>query len=285
MRASKGTSRSPPIGRTLFSSRARNNLACIEKGISPISSKSKVPPSACTNNPLRSVRASVKAPLTWPNSSLSKSASGKAAQLMATNGRSRRAAVVQGLGHEFLARAAFARDQYRDLRIGDLGELVVEFSHRQAFAEQFLEPRRTSHRFAERTDLLLKLPALDGAAQDDGQQFHFDRLGDEIVRPGPNRRDRRLQAAERRHHDHRNRRPIGRQPLAELDAVGPGHFEVGQHDIETVAGKGGESLGGRSEAGRSEVAQPQIGLQQVAHAPLVVDDQHFGLHDPAPAGK
>ena len=36
--------------------------------------------------PLRSARASVKAPRAWPNNSLSSSVSGKAAQLTATNG-------------------------------------------------------------------------------------------------------------------------------------------------------------------------------------------------------
>ena len=53
--------------------------------MSPISSSSSVPPSACSNRPRRRTLAPVKAPRSWPNSSLSSSASGMAAQLTATN--------------------------------------------------------------------------------------------------------------------------------------------------------------------------------------------------------
>ena len=58
--------------------------------MSPISSSSRVPPSAAWNSPLWLLTASVKAPLTWPNSSDSSSASGMAPQLTATNGRAAR---------------------------------------------------------------------------------------------------------------------------------------------------------------------------------------------------
>lgn len=55
-----------------------------------ISSRNRVPRSAMATSPGRSSRASVKAPLTWPNSSLSISASGTAPQFTGTNRRSRR---------------------------------------------------------------------------------------------------------------------------------------------------------------------------------------------------
>ena len=45
-----------------------------------------MPPLASRNSPARAPRASVNAPLTWPNSSLSRSGSGIAAQLTATSG-------------------------------------------------------------------------------------------------------------------------------------------------------------------------------------------------------
>ncbi len=45
-----------------------------------------MPPLASRKRPVRSRRASVKAPFSWPKSSLSSSASGIAAQLIATNG-------------------------------------------------------------------------------------------------------------------------------------------------------------------------------------------------------
>ncbi len=54
--------------------------------MSPISSRNSVPPSARDKAPRRSWRASVNAPRTAPNSSLSSSVSGIAPQLIATNG-------------------------------------------------------------------------------------------------------------------------------------------------------------------------------------------------------
>ena len=54
---------------------ARKSLACKCNGILPISSKKSVPPLACSNLPIWSACASVKAPLTCPKSSLSKSVS------------------------------------------------------------------------------------------------------------------------------------------------------------------------------------------------------------------
>ena len=58
--------------------------------MSPTSSRKSVPPLACSNHPLRSRSAPVKAPLTWPNSSLSRMFSLRAAQLSGTNGLYRR---------------------------------------------------------------------------------------------------------------------------------------------------------------------------------------------------
>ena len=65
----------------------------------------------------RARRAPVNAPRSWPNSSLSSSVSGIAAQLIATNGARRaRAAVVERARDELLADAALARDEHRRRR-------------------------------------------------------------------------------------------------------------------------------------------------------------------------
>ena len=73
-----------------------------------------MPPSAASKAPLRVARAPVKAPRSWPKSSLSTSFSGSAAQLTATNGPfGCRAQPVQIAGDQLLARAALAHDQHR----------------------------------------------------------------------------------------------------------------------------------------------------------------------------
>ena len=64
----------------------------------------------------------MKAPFSWPNSSDSSRLSGMAAQLTATNGPLRAAAVaVQEAGHHLLAGAALAGDQDAGLGGGDTG--------------------------------------------------------------------------------------------------------------------------------------------------------------------
>ena len=68
-----------------FSS-TRSSLICVASGMSPTSSRNSVPPWAYSNLPIRSVEASVNAPWTWPNSSLSRMFSLRAAQFRATNG-------------------------------------------------------------------------------------------------------------------------------------------------------------------------------------------------------
>ena len=64
----------------------RSSRVCASSGMSPISSRNSVPPSACSNLPARRASAPVKAPFSWPNSSLSISSRGIAAMLTATNG-------------------------------------------------------------------------------------------------------------------------------------------------------------------------------------------------------
>ena len=54
--------------------------------MSPISSRKSVPPWASSNLPRRTLTAPVKAPFSWPNSSLSISSCGTAAQLSFTKG-------------------------------------------------------------------------------------------------------------------------------------------------------------------------------------------------------
>ena len=68
----------------------RSTLAWVLSDMSPISSRKMVPPSARSNFPFFWDTAPVKAPRSWPNSSLSMSSSGIAAQLISMNGLSRR---------------------------------------------------------------------------------------------------------------------------------------------------------------------------------------------------
>ncbi len=86
MRTSILTGALPPSRSISRSCTARSSLACSRTSISLTSSSSSVPPCAASNLPIRRAIAPLNAPFSWPNSSLSSSASGIAAQLSATNG-------------------------------------------------------------------------------------------------------------------------------------------------------------------------------------------------------
>ncbi len=76
----------PPTLSNIRSCNTRSNLTCIGIGMSPISSRNRVPPWASSKRPRRAAMAPVKAPFSWPNSSLSSSSAGMAPQLMGTKG-------------------------------------------------------------------------------------------------------------------------------------------------------------------------------------------------------
>ncbi len=81
-RTSTFTGRVEPSGRTSFSWMTRSSLTCMDSDISVTSSRNRVPPPAATSRPVLPM-APVKAPFSWPNSSLASSSSLKAPQLTA----------------------------------------------------------------------------------------------------------------------------------------------------------------------------------------------------------
>ncbi len=156
--------------------------------------------SASSNRPSRRSAAPVKAPFSWPNSSLSSSVSGRAAQLTVTNGRRCRGReVVDRPGHQLLAGAALALDQDGAAHRGHLLDLDQHFLDRGAFADD--------------PGALLEAPALEQAA---GGLQH-------LVRPG------------RLHH-----RLGDAEADDALGALGVGGLEQGEGADLVVAGHGGE---------------------------------------------
>jgi hypothetical protein len=97
--------------------------------MSPISSRNSVPPSASSKRPLRALIAPVKAPFSWPNSSLSSRSAGIAPQLIGMNGPSRRG--EDRAGDDFLAGARLAEDQHVRVECGDLLHEAADAAHGQ----------------------------------------------------------------------------------------------------------------------------------------------------------
>ena len=95
-----------------------------------------MPPSASSNRPRLRAVAPVKAPRSWPNSSVSISSGGIAAQLTLTNGLSARAlGAVDRARDQLLAGAALAGDQHARPRRRDLRDLGEQRRHRRALAD------------------------------------------------------------------------------------------------------------------------------------------------------
>ena len=120
MRTSTGTERGLPTGRTSPSCRARSSLTWKAGEVSPISSRNRVPPSACWNRPMRSSWAPVKAPFLWPKSSRFEQGVGHGAAVLDHEGSlGALAGVVNGARQQFLAGAGFAGDQHGQIVRGD----------------------------------------------------------------------------------------------------------------------------------------------------------------------
>ena len=84
--------------------------------------------------------APVKAPFSWPNSSLSSSPVGMAAQLSLTKVRlAARAQLVQGAGDELLARAGLAADEHGGVGGGDGLDLLEDPAQGGALADDLPE--------------------------------------------------------------------------------------------------------------------------------------------------
>ena len=129
-----------PTLSTTRSCSARSSFTCRLSGSSPISSRNSVPLSASWNLPGRVAMAPVKAPRTWPNSSLSIRFSGMAPQLTGDE----RAVLCAGCGgelarDELLAGAGLAGDEHADVGGRDLLQLAEDLEHRRAGADDLAE--------------------------------------------------------------------------------------------------------------------------------------------------
>ena len=140
-RASVWIGLEPPTRTTTFSSSTRSSFACPPRLKSPISSRNSVPPEASSNLPGRDSWASVKAPFSCPNNSLSSSVSVNG---RAVDGDKRLVApmaeVMDRLGDHLLAGAVFAQDQHRQVGVGHAANRRAQGLDRRAFADRAAHP-------------------------------------------------------------------------------------------------------------------------------------------------
>ena len=230
-----------------------------------------MPPSACSNFPLRLAMAPVKRPFSWPKSSHSISSSGMAAQFTSTKGcAARRLCVVDGARHQFLARAVLARDEHPGIGGCHPVDGVADVQHRFAVADHVVARRMG----APQLGVLLLQPALLDAVADDRQQaLLFPGFLQEVVGPQPAALHRGLLVAVGGDDDHVRAGRFLADALQDLEPVHARHLDVEQDDVRLFLGQefeGPESILG--QPGLETVILEQA-LQGDADALLVVDDQ------------
>ncbi len=141
---------------------------------------------------------------------------------------------VDGARDQVLAHAAFARQQHGGAGGRDAFDGGEDLLHGAAASDDVVE-------FVAPAQFLLELAVLVA------QGAHFERLVDhlhqvierkrlqqEIGGAGLHRFHRGFDAAERRHHDHRNLRVLAADQREELKAVHVGQLEIGEHEVGAV---------------------------------------------------
>ncbi len=195
-----------------------------------------MPPSASLKRPCLAVRASVKAPFAWPNSSLSMRPAGMAPQLTATKGcAALRRALVQRPRDELLARAALAGDEDGGVHGREPVHLAQHRLEPLALAEDALGRRR---RGRPQAPVLAQQPlALLGLAEDEDDLLGLEGLLDVVVRTGADRLQRLLLRAVGAHHQHGEARVLGFRMAQHGEAIALGHAHVAQQHVVAARGQ------------------------------------------------
>src|SRR5438132_273530 len=277
--------RVPPRRWNSRSWRTRRNFACTAGLISPTSSRNSVPPAACSSRPARAATAPVKAPFSYPNSSDSSSASGRAAQLRATNGPSARRdprwircattslpvpdsplrSTVVSAGATF---AACPRTSRQDCDVPTTPpDCSAPWSCAMPFA---IAPSRWS----ASTGLVRKSSAPDLIARTDGVQERVLAEGfDEVCcRSAAQGLRARPGVVMRRHEDDRHVRMAGDQAALQLEAAHPGHAHIENRAVGPGEIIGLQEGGARRESPRGESDRPEEAAQGLADGIIVIDD-------------
>jgi hypothetical protein len=266
----------PPTGSISPSCSARSSLTWMCSGISPISSRNRVPVLASTKRPSRVRVAPVKAPFSWPNSSLSRIDSGQGGAVGGHQlARGAAAVLVDVAGEQLLAGAALAEQQHGRRGAGRLLGHLERGAHDLAVADDRLvgcggELGPQLAVFGDEGVLVERL--LDGG--DDRRAL--ERLGDEVVGAELHRGDRVLDGAVGGHHQDLD---LGRDRLRGLEQVlagHAGHAQVGDHHLHRVQAQHLERLLPGAGDAHVHVLLGQHLLQGVEDAGLVVDDEHGG---------
>ena len=244
--------------------------------MSPTSSRNSVPPSACSNLPARSANAPVNDPFMWPNSSLSISSDGIAAQLTSTNASSRR------------GDASCSARATSSLPVPFSPVISTRAAVGPTLADQLphvLERGTPAH---HRIAALGDLPQAGVLADELGvrqrvphghqQPVGIERLLEEVERAALGRLDRGGDGAVPGDHDDLRAGVEIAKPGQRLQAVEPGHLHVEKDEVGTELGVDRDRLAAGRRHADLQLLVLQHLLQRLPDAGFVVDDQDPMTH-------
>ena len=244
-----------------------------------------MPVSACSNLPMRVVAAPVNAPFSWPNSSLSRSSAGSAAQFTLTNGRSLRD------DRWWMARATSSLPTPLSPRISTVTSLsdtcsitVRDRLHLGAVAPEQERPVLVVAQLPPQLGDLGHEPrlldrALDGGVERDlAQPLGIVGFDDVVGGAEAHRLDDRRRLLAARQHDHLQVGLRRLQRAQRLEPVHAGHHHVEQHDVRRIALLDrGEHLVAARIGPRLVAAQREERPQVIGERGIVVDDGDVGF--------
>ena len=197
-----------------------------------------MPPSAVSKSPRFCCRASVNAPRSWPNSSLSSSCSGSAEQVMLTNGAAGAVAVVvDRLGGQVLAGAGLAGQQHgRGRARGDARQQRLDLA-----ASPATSPMMASNPYSrpwlrpQRADLAAQTAGLERLLDEQHHFVEIERLVDVVVRAELHRLDGVLDRRKRGHQDDQRLGRLLLDALQHRQPVAVRQLEVEQNEVDACA--------------------------------------------------
>ena len=221
----------------------------------------------------------MKAPFSWPNSSLSSRLSGIAAQLTATKG------AAPAASSWWMARATSSlpvplspEDEHG--RVGGAGhlDLVEDRLHGRAHAEERSEAPGLLELSPQERDFAHDIGPLHRLVDQDPQPAEVDRLGQVVIGALLHRLHRGLDGGIAGEEDDRGGGQLAAKGLQQLEPIQARHDQIGDDDRRAKGQSLFEGLGavGRlldlEAPGGKEISKPG------ARCLLVIDDQHANAH-------
>ena len=228
------------------------------------------------SGPARRASAPVKAPFSWPNSSLSSSSRLIAAQFTATNGRaaprgcgSWSACATSSLPVPISPRISTVRSVSATLRMR-----LEHGAHRGPAPDQVAHAELSLDARAQHAVLARELGALERAAHDQADLVVVEGLRDVVLRPELHGLDRDLLAAVRGdHHDRRLGLPLLREAHHIEARRALAEREVGQHEVERAPPELRQGVGAALALGHLVALAAEQSAERQADARFVLDDQ------------